>query len=324
MPHLGNIKNKLSIAAVIVTYNRIDLLLECLEALKNQTYALKAIYLIDNASTDDTYEKLIEKKYIEKSSITQKKGIINGENYVHSISSKKIKITYKRLEINIGGAGGFYEGLKLALDDRHDWIWVMDDDAIPENIALNELVKFLTDNRPGLTSTVININGNIDISHRKLIKKYLGLIKFMPINENEYEQEFFESDIASYVGFLINAKFLQLAGLPIRNFFIFYDDTEHSLRLNKFGRFLNINSSRIYHKAPVQNQNRMSDNWKIYFQYRNRLITYKLHFSLLNFSIIYFSVISRLTISVLLLKKEYSRMLFKAIKDWKFVVKNIK
>ncbi|MCD6105633.1 MAG: glycosyltransferase, partial [Thermosipho sp. (in: Bacteria)] len=43
---------KETVCAVVVTYNRKELLLECLEALRKQTRPLDAIYLIDNASTD--------------------------------------------------------------------------------------------------------------------------------------------------------------------------------------------------------------------------------------------------------------------------------
>jgi len=53
-----------SVCAVVVTYNRKNLLMECLEALQRQTRPIQGIYLIDNASSDGTPELLLEKDYI--------------------------------------------------------------------------------------------------------------------------------------------------------------------------------------------------------------------------------------------------------------------
>lgn len=52
--------NRDTVCAVVVTYNRKGLLIECLEALRRQTRPLQAIYLIDNASTDGTPEFLLK------------------------------------------------------------------------------------------------------------------------------------------------------------------------------------------------------------------------------------------------------------------------
>lgn len=85
------------VAAVVVTYNRKELLRECLNALLNQTRPLDEIIVIDNASTDGTQE-MIAKEFPY--------------------------ITYVLMSENIGGAGGFHEGMKLAYEKGYDWIWV--------------------------------------------------------------------------------------------------------------------------------------------------------------------------------------------------------
>ena len=58
--------NKTTVCAVVVTYNRSKLLLECLNALKNQSLLLDAIFIIDNASNDNTPEILMKNKYIHE------------------------------------------------------------------------------------------------------------------------------------------------------------------------------------------------------------------------------------------------------------------
>jgi len=57
---------KETVCAVVVTYNRKELLLECLEAIRKQTRPVQGIYLIDNASTDGTPKLLFFKRIKEK------------------------------------------------------------------------------------------------------------------------------------------------------------------------------------------------------------------------------------------------------------------
>ncbi len=120
------------IAAVVVTYNRKELLSDCLTALFNQTRRLDEIIVIDNASRDGT-EQLIKEKFSD--------------------------VTYVKLAQNTGGAGGFHKGLKLAYEKGYDWIWVMDDDALAMHDALQKLVdgaKWLPADKIGaLVSNVV-------------------------------------------------------------------------------------------------------------------------------------------------------------------------
>lgn len=103
----------MKIVTVVVTYNRKEMLRKNLEALLAQTQKTE-IYIIDNHSTDGTYE------YI--------KDLLNEY------------ITYERLKENTGGAGGFSYGIKKAFENGADVIWGMDDDAIPEKEALEKLI----------------------------------------------------------------------------------------------------------------------------------------------------------------------------------------
>ena len=111
------------------------------------------------------------------------------------------------------------EGVKKGFD----WLWIMDDDAIPEENSLEELKKYLNVKVSGLCSTVIDSNGNIDIKHRSYILKKRLKINTIPIPLEKYEKDrIIEIEIASYVGFLINTKAIAKVGLPKYNFFIFY------------------------------------------------------------------------------------------------------
>ncbi len=113
----------MKICTVVVTFNRYELLKECLDALLSQTLKTH-ILVVDNASTDGTDIKIVEDSYLK------------NEN-----------IIYKRLTQNSGGAGGFHIGVKYALDNQYDYVWLMDDDAEPELDALEILVNNLDDTK---------------------------------------------------------------------------------------------------------------------------------------------------------------------------------
>ena len=107
----------MNIAAVVVTYNRRDILIDTLRALLQQGDALGAIYLTDNASSDGTKEAL------------QQTGLLTDR-----------RLHYLRLEHNSGGAGGFAHGLQQAFRQGFDAYWLMDDDACPTPRALEHLL----------------------------------------------------------------------------------------------------------------------------------------------------------------------------------------
>lgn len=131
-----------SVCAVVVTYNRKDLLIECLEALRKQTRPIQGIYLIDNASTDGTPGLLMEKGYISELPPQNLKEPWEKEFIIQNLTNREdIKLHYVRMHENTGGAGRFYEGVKRGYERGYDWLWLMDDDTIPTETALENLIK---------------------------------------------------------------------------------------------------------------------------------------------------------------------------------------
>ena len=163
-----------------------------------------------------------------------------------------------------------------------------------------------------------NSNGDIDLNHRtNLVKKGLT-VKSIPVSIQQYKTEkSIEIDVASYVGFLINSNAIKKVGYPRKEYFIFYDDTEHSIRLKKYGSILLVPSSKINHLAPIFKGSSMSDNWKIYYQYRNRLKTINDHFGGKYIIYLKFMIILKIVSSYLLGHSKYSAMLKNALIDYK-------
>jgi len=199
------------VAAIVVTYNRKELLAENLEALLDQSYKIEKIFVVDNKSTDGTIEFL------------EMKGLKNNSS---------IKIL--ELDENLGGAGGFYHGLENALDGGYDWYWLMDDDCLPEHTCLEALLN--SEKGDYLTPLVLSREDKTAcVWHDAKPGTGLTEMKSIPFN-----------------GALISKRVVKDIGLPKKEFFIFCDDVEYSLRAKKNNYRLYLNTDAIlYH--PVNN-----------------------------------------------------------------------
>lgn len=214
------------VVAIVVTYNRINLLKECIQALQRQTYSEYDIVIIDNASTDGTGD------------------------FVASINDSRIK--YINTGSNLGGAGGFSYGMNMVLKDSlYDYIWLMDDDTIPCEDALESLVsksKQLGNNFSFLASVVKWIDGSSCI---------MNLQTPSPLalkNVQALDLKLIEIEYSSFVSCFINLAIAKEAGLPIKEFFIYGDDVEYTQRLMKLKKgYLDLDS-QVIHKM-VSNEN---------------------------------------------------------------------
>ena len=106
---------RFSVAAVVVTYNRLPLLRQCLAALAAQTAQDLTIFLVDNASTDGTAEAVAEMALPN--------------------------LVYRNTGKNLGGAGGFAYGVREAALAGYDALWLMDDDTLPTPTALEAFLQ---------------------------------------------------------------------------------------------------------------------------------------------------------------------------------------
>ena len=197
----------MEVVAVVVTNNRPIELKLVVESLRVQTFPVRKILVIDNASQLPATEVLL------------------GFDYVDVIRS----------EINTGGAGGFALALQSALLQPCDWVWMMDDDAVPRPDALAQLVTAavaLPKQAGALCSSVYEF-GALATTHRRSYDKWLGWESPLPVQA--YANQSVPIDTGSFVGFMVRAQAAQDVGLPNAEFFLAYDDTEYSLRLQKNG-----------------------------------------------------------------------------------------
>lgn len=209
------------VVALVLTYNRIELLQECIEALKKQTSPCD-ILIVDNASTDGTKDMVL--------------------SYVKSSDN----IDYVNTGENLGGAGGFSFGIKECVKRGYDYIWLMDDDTIPYPTALEKLIcakNDLNDDFGFLSSLVEWTDGNMCKMNMPLVADDWWS------RGNLIQQGRLAIKKGSFVSFFISANTVKEVGLPIKEFFIWFDDSEYSRRIVESGRagYL-ISDSRVLHK----------------------------------------------------------------------------
>ena len=246
----------ISICAVVPTFNRKVLLTACLTALLSQTRPLDEIILIDNASTDGT-EELVKARFSQ--------------------------VTYVKLPENTGPAGGVGAGMRLAYEKGHDWIWVMDDDALPAADALEKLASspaMLLDNVYAVASTVMDRDGRIIHWHRNLFDS--RTLKETPVDAARYKDEYFKVDTISWNGALVSRRAVRDVGLPLADLFIYFEDCEYSLRMRQKGIILTVPAAKVVHPThsfdpgtgkPVKLLR--PSGWSQYYVTRNRIYVYR-------------------------------------------------
>lgn len=241
------------IACIIVTFNRKELLIECIEAVLQQSFKPKTIYIVDNASTDGTEELLYSKGFINS--------IVNG-----------IYIEYLKLDKNTGGAGGFYTGITKASETGlFDGIWVMDDDGIPHSDCLKNLTPYL-ENYDYIAPLVIS-------KEDKTMTAFYGTTNDVVAKS---KNGIVEKLAAPFNGILYSQRFIDRVGYPKKEMFIWGDEYNYHIRALKKG-IIPITIIDAIHTHPKNRQQlkpscfnskivAVESNWKLYCLSRN--ITY--------------------------------------------------
>nr|WP_317398875.1 glycosyltransferase family 2 protein [uncultured Gemmiger sp.] len=237
------------IAAVVVTYNRKELLCRCLQALEAQQEPNLDILVFDNASTDGT------------------------EAAVRGLGLPQVR--YRNTGRNLGGAGGFSYGIREAVQAGYQYLWIMDDDTLPEPGALKALLqadKTLRGQYGWLSSRALTPQGEDQPMNRQRKTPYRDI--------DGYEQELVPSVMASFVSLFLRTDTVRRLGLPIAEFFIWSDDWEYTRRISREMPCYTVSSSRVVHamqNATVVNiAADVPSRWERYrYFYRNDVYLYR-------------------------------------------------
>jgi GT2 family glycosyltransferase len=234
-----------TVIAVVVTFNRQNLLSNCVDALRRQTRRIDKILVINNGSIDSTETWLKSQKDIEF--FTQK---------------------------NTGSGGGFNTGIKLAYEKGYDWVWLMDDDGFPKEDALENLLEGAEEKICLRNCAVINKDDK-----RSFVWKTGKHSTIDKVNE-----EIIHNYAHPFNGTLLHKDLIQKVGFPKKELFIWGDESEYYHRIiSKFKIPFYTKTNSIHYHPPsaysYKNDWDFRTNWKMYFYVRNRFHILKTRYS---------------------------------------------
>lgn len=237
------------ITAVVVTFNRLKLLQRVIASLQKQSVHIHDIIIVNNGSTDGTKERL------------------DKQNKLHIIHQE-----------NVGGSGGFYRGIQEASKTECDWIWCMDDDVFPSEHCLENLLIYASkDNKIGIACPHRLMSGKTFTGEAKTLNLSNP---FKDMHDNGLMPEDVEAnetvDIVgmAFEGPLIKKEVVEKIGLPNKELFILYDDTDYSYRTILEGYRVIVVRDALMDKYDFQSQSsyredKIKNKWKLAYHVRN-------------------------------------------------------
>ncbi|KAB3519233.1 glycosyltransferase [Corynebacterium sp. zg254] len=241
-----------TVAAVIVTHNRADLLRASLTQVANQEGAhVQHIIVVDNGN-DPEVEALVTE--------------VAGER-AHYVGSAT----------NLGGAGGFALGFLTALRLGADAVWCADDDGRPEGPHVLATLQAVAA-KEGLDE-ISPVVCNIDNPDKLAFPLRQGVV--WRRRRDELDGDFLPGIASLFNGALISARAMEIIGVPDYRLFIRGDEVEYHRRLVRSGlafgtclttaylhpdgsdEFKPILGGKMHTQYP-------DSDFKRYFTYRNR------------------------------------------------------
>ena len=241
-----------SVAVVVVTYNRADMLPGLLDGLARQTRPADAVYVVDNASTDHTAEILAARRGLPIAVIAA------GEN--------------------LGGAGGFHLGLRTAWEAGHDRFLLIDDDVVP---AADFLAVMLAHPGPCQMAVREDRHGRLvekaairfDLDNPLAVRPKTASVDSTYPDRARMPAEVPVENVA-FEGFLVRREVIDAVGLPDPSFFIFYDDVDFAIRAQRAGFPIVCLRDAVLVRQLDFDQQHALDTWKGFFMYRNLFVVH--------------------------------------------------
>lgn len=231
------------VAAVVVAWNRADILVDTLDALSTQTRPVDDLIVVDNASTDSTPQLLATHPEVND------------------------VVTMSR---NLGGAGGFAAGIARAVSRGADLVWIMDDDTVAHADALENLLRVRHDYAG--TPAVLACRADwIDGREHPMNtpRTRYGLPPHMHKHATDVGAR--QIRTASFVAILIDARAIREEGLPMADYFLWNDDFEYTSRLLRHRVGLYVDSARVEHRTKVFGNSTADPGPRFHNEVRNKV-----------------------------------------------------
>jgi len=263
-----------SVCALVVTYNRSKYLQKALEGILSQHQEVSGVLIFNNKATDSTQQDLMNLGYLSTSDeFIQEKKLYETE--------KNGKTFYYYLnDANLGGAGGFANGIDLISKLDYDYVWIMDDDVFPEPDCLSEVMNQMTLNNalvgiPNRTDENFDDKACIGFDFDDYHKFWTEMRKTKVVGP--FSEDAIKVVDMPFEGPVVEMALLRKVGIPDSGFFIEYDDSDFAQRLQQHTDIVFATKAQLHRQLAVKadsNATHMQEpyNWRNYYKIRNNII----------------------------------------------------
>jgi GT2 family glycosyltransferase len=207
---------------IILNYNGKDILKKCLESVYLCEYSNREVVVVDNNSSDDSFEEA--RKHFSK---------------FHFIKNNK----------NIGFAAGNNVAIRWALEKMADYIFLLNNDAFLEKDTITILIEEAEKKKEvGILSPLIYLGNSNKIWFSG------GKINWLKMRV-EHQDSIKSTEYITGCAMLIKKDVFKKIGLLDESFFLYYEDADFSYRAKKEGFELKIVSNAIVHHFEKSSRN---------------------------------------------------------------------
>lgn len=234
------------VAVVILNYKVKYLVLKCLSSIEKSSYPNLVIVVVDNDSQDGLRDCL-------------------------NVSDNLLFIQNKD---NLGYAGGNNSGIREALKQQADFIFILNPDTTIESNTIEKLVEGIKRNQADLANPKIYFAGSrklwfagkrMDLAN--VIASHIGVDQE---DAGQYNQERIINDVTGGA-LLVSVKVFQKVGLFDERYFMYYEDSDLAMRAKKAGfKAVYVPSAIVYHRNAQSSG--LGSSLQDYFITRNRML----------------------------------------------------
>lgn len=247
------------VCVITVAYNRANLMKEMIRALQAQTSKIDRFIIVDNSTNSEIME------------------------LVKKFNDPTFELNYNKMEKNVGSSKGFNIAVNIAMKYDFDFLWILDDDTIPDNDCLEKMLSkaYILDNINEKFSFLCSLtygHNNVPITIPEpsqdvdQFSGYKDCFKFLEIGLVKVK-------CATFCSLLIKREAVSKVGCPVKCFTMWAEDSEYTMRLSRYyGSGYVVGESKAFHKRKIaktlnienENSKERLNNYK--YLYRNNLI----------------------------------------------------
>jgi GT2 family glycosyltransferase len=235
-----------TVGVVVLNFKVADLAIKAIQSVKKSSFVHIKIYAVDNDSKDGFEENV-----------------------------KKIdNVVFIQTGANLGYTGGNNVGIKRALEDGCEWVFLLNPDAVVEKETIETLVERAEKNSAQI------VNPKIYFADSKII--WFAGKEFDQLNVLGHHRGVDEQDVGKYdteeeledgtgCAMLIHKQVFEKIGMLDERYFLYYEESDFCFRARKAGfKIMYIPKAVVYHDNAKSTG--LGSPLQDYFITRNRML----------------------------------------------------